>query len=118
MPARIPGVTGQLDARGRRHGRWKFYHRDGKLWSSGTYVHGVAHGLFRWYAANGKLRQSGRFAHGKQSGLWTRRYGGTTQLFDIGRWDNGKKIGVWKTFARDGRVKRLETFAAKRKAKR
>jgi antitoxin component YwqK of YwqJK toxin-antitoxin module len=103
-----PGV-GRTVA-GKRHGPWKFYHRDGKLWSTGTYDHGVGHGLFKWYAANGRLRQSGRFDHGVQVGLWKRYHGGTGQLYDVGRWENGKRIGVWKTYDKDGSLKRRQEF--------
>lgn len=103
-----PGVGRMVD--GKRHGPWKFYHREGKLWSTGTFDHGIGHGMFKWYAANGKLRQAGRLEHGIQTGLWRRFRGGTGQLYDVGKWEAGKRVGVWKTYNKDGSLKHSATF--------
>jgi len=45
----------QLNTKGQKHGLWKEYSSNGKLWYKGTYLNGQRHGLWEEYYSNGKL---------------------------------------------------------------
>lgn len=65
-----PEYTGGFDADGKRHGEWKYYYRNGTLWSLGNYYHGIKTGKKEVYWPDGIIRYEGFFADDKKSGHW------------------------------------------------
>ncbi|MCX7419964.1 MAG: hypothetical protein NT013_10550 [Planctomycetia bacterium] len=49
---------------GKRHGKWKFYLRNGQLKTAGKYVAGELDGHWEWWRENGKPLQAGAFTSG------------------------------------------------------
>lgn len=62
--------TGEFDENGKRHGEWRYWYSDGKLWSVGQYHHGKRHGISEVYFSNGRMRYKGSYEYDKQIGEW------------------------------------------------
>lgn len=62
---------------GERHEIWKYYHKNGFLWSEGSYWYGKRKGFSTIYFEDGKKKMEGNYKE------------------DI-------KIGIWKIWNRDG----------------
>jgi antitoxin component YwqK of YwqJK toxin-antitoxin module len=87
-PQREYFAGGELSGEGRfrngkRHGNWKFYHRNGRQKATGKYLDGDLYGHWEWWRENGEPLQAGAFKNGKQVGLW-KRYYDNGQLWDQG----------------------------------
>lgn len=95
---------GEVDAEGRRHGPWRFVHKNGRLQAHGAYEHGRLDGYWEWYRANGQRLQVGSFDLDVRVGLWRRWYA-TGQLLDEGRYAAGKRVGEWVTHDHAGLVR-------------
>ncbi|GAB4375011.1 MAG: hypothetical protein Kow0075_01100 [Salibacteraceae bacterium] len=63
--------TGEFNEKGQRHGLWKYYYKNGNLWSEGRYDNGKKTGLKKVYWPDGTLRFEGQYANDKQVGVWT-----------------------------------------------
>ncbi len=94
---------------GKRHGKWKFYLRNGQLKAQGKYVAGILDGHWEWWRENGQPLQSGAFRNGLQTGCW-KRFFEDGQLWDEGTYDEGHKVGEWITYNKDGSEKQRKTF--------
>lgn len=82
-------------AEGKKHGRWRRYHEDGKTRrSEGSYVRGKRDGLWRWWRADGKRERRGSFAKGKRDGVWY-WWHPNGKVARRGRFRRGKKHGKW-----------------------
>ena len=55
--------------RGREHGIWEKYHKDGTLMWRGNYFHGELHGLWEWYWEDGIIWLKEKYHHGINYGL-------------------------------------------------
>ncbi len=53
-----------------RHGLWKYFYHDGKLYFEGEYMGGLPVGRHRYYYPSGQLRQDGRYNSGIKVGTW------------------------------------------------
>ena len=76
---------------GIEHGKWTYYHKNGKKWSEGSFQYGrkVGHwmmwyedgqvsqdyyadnGAFKSYYKSGAVEATGQFKDGKRTGIWT-----------------------------------------------
>lgn len=63
-------MEGGLDENGERHGEWKAFFTNGKVWSTGSFNHGKRDGKSVVYFPNGQKRTLGAYSNGKQSGTW------------------------------------------------
>ena len=63
-------MINQKDENGKKHGLWKAYHDNGKLWYKGEYKNGKSHGLWELYHENGKPIGKGEYKNNKDRGLW------------------------------------------------
>lgn len=61
---------GEYDAEGNRQGEWKYYYKDGKLWSLGNYTNGKKSGKKEVYWPTGQIRYEGFFNDDEKSGHW------------------------------------------------
>lgn len=61
---------GGYDENGLRHGEWRYFYKDGTLWSLGVYEHGVMNGKKEVYWPDGTLRYEGYFLNNEKSGHW------------------------------------------------
>ena len=90
-------VTGQRQGKlknGKKEGPWVYYHKNGKLFSKGTYKDGMNEGPWVSYWGNGKLLSKGTYKNGKREGPWVSvNYKG--QLEGKGTYKNGMKNGHW-----------------------
>ncbi|GEM_PF-379911 len=62
--------VGSYDQEGKRHGSWKYWYANGKLWSTGEFVEGRRTGPAEVYYENGNLRYKGQFKDNKEVGQW------------------------------------------------
>ena len=97
---------------GKRHGKWKFYLRNGQTKAVGKYAAGELDGYWEWWRENGQPLQAGAFANRVQVGPW-KRYYENGQLWDEGEYQDGKKFGEWTTYDKSGGVKQRKTFKPK-----
>jgi antitoxin component YwqK of YwqJK toxin-antitoxin module len=51
----------QLLKSGKRHGKWKFYYRNGKTKAVGKYADGELDGFWEWWRENGQPLQANAF---------------------------------------------------------
>ena len=61
---------GRLSSAEKSDGLWKYYYRDGVLWSEGNYIVGVREGKTITYFANGNKYYEGQFTKAKKVGIW------------------------------------------------
>jgi antitoxin component YwqK of YwqJK toxin-antitoxin module len=55
---------------GKKNGESTSYRKDGKPWSSHTYLNDTLNGPYKTWHENGQLYISGQFTMGKKSGKW------------------------------------------------
>ena len=95
---------------GKRHGKWKYFFRNGLPRAAGNFVDGEMDGY--WWREEGSLWQTGYFKRNVQTGAW-KRYHPNGQLSDEGDFVNGNKAGEWTTYDPDGNVKRKKVYKPK-----
>ncbi len=124
-PRIVGGMVGD-----QAEGRWCFYHPNGQLCASGSYLEGVRSGIWQRFADNGTRLVEGAFADGHRIGRWRTWhadgtlfcegcYGGPEEDGRLGRWSwlhpngqaqatglflRGKKEGRWLVMDDAGRV--------------
>jgi antitoxin component YwqK of YwqJK toxin-antitoxin module len=91
---------GNYDTQGKETGNWKYFYKDGKLRSSGSYVKGKKQGEWKYFFESGEIEQRGKYENGLIEGEWL-------WYFDNGgllRKENYKKNklnGMYEEFTRD-----------------
>ena len=55
---------------GKRHGLFRFYHKNGQLEGEVTFKYGKKNGVSKYYDENGQLRAEQPWKDGKEDGLW------------------------------------------------
>ena len=60
----------QTNDKGQRHGLWKKFWYNRKLWYKCNYQNGKYHGIYECYYSNGKLWDKGYCKNNKRMGLW------------------------------------------------
>ena len=55
---------------GKRHGFYKYFHKNGQLMFRGSYTNGILQGAFEEFYENGQLQETGDYKNGKQHGSW------------------------------------------------
>jgi len=63
-------IEGSYDASGARQGLWKFWYKNGQLWTEGEYVGGSRQGRKVVFWENGKKRYEGTFEDDVKVGVW------------------------------------------------
>ncbi|MGM0648583.1 MAG: toxin-antitoxin system YwqK family antitoxin [Bacteroidota bacterium] len=53
-----------------RNGLWRFFYKQGSLWTTAEYQDGKEHGLKVTYYPNGNTRYHGEKHHGNRTGTW------------------------------------------------
>lgn len=56
---------------GQRNGRWKYWYKDGTLWSEGFFTEGKRSGVGTTYHENGKKYIQGSYENGERVGKWS-----------------------------------------------
>jgi len=90
-----------------RHGKWKFYDREGELIEERNYFKNEVHGQVIAYFSNGKKKTEGYFINGIQDSLY-REWDETGVMRQSGFYKGGFPAGRWEYFYRDGREKMVE----------
>jgi len=122
------GLTGAVDAKGRRHGVWYQVAASkgsapglppeacmGREFKPGTscaglvrivtYTHGARHGLVRYFTPDGRPYITGAWKNGKRAGTWLASVAGTAMTFTF---DNqGRLHGTFTATRHDGKKGRL-----------
>ena len=80
------------------------YYPDGKKKVEGTKVNGEKHGLWRFYYKNGFLWSEGKFWYGDRTGYSTVFYDNGKKQME-GEYEDDKKVGKWKLWNKDGSLK-------------
>ena len=62
-------LEGEL-VNGERHGIWKYYYKNGFLWSEGKYWYGARKGYSTVYHENGKKKLEGEYENDLKVGKW------------------------------------------------
>ena len=74
--------------KGKKEGKWVYYHKNGQLYTKGNYKDGKREdGLQENYYENGQLKSRGAFKEGKIDGLYE-RYHDNGQLKNMGKFTN------------------------------
>lgn len=55
---------------GKRHGFYKYFHKNGQLKFRGSYTNGKLRGAFEGFYENGQLEETGDYKNGKKHGPW------------------------------------------------
>jgi antitoxin component YwqK of YwqJK toxin-antitoxin module len=55
---------------GKKNGESSSFRKDGKPWSTHTYLNDTLHGPYKTWHENGQLYMNGQFNQGKKSGMW------------------------------------------------
>lgn len=76
------------------HGEWKFWHKNGFVWSEGCYQAGLRMGTAKVYHENGQLFFTGQYTKGKKDGEWL-FYNEQGELETKTVFDLGKVIENW-----------------------
>lgn len=56
---------------GQRHGKWTYWHENGKIWSEGSFKNGKSDGKRTTYFDNGKIRYVGFYKEDIRVGKWS-----------------------------------------------
>jgi len=54
----------------KRHGYWKTYYRNGKLWNESTFSDGMLIDTIKGYYTDGQLKYQGIYKNGQKTGVW------------------------------------------------
>lgn len=90
-----------------RHGKWKFYDREGELQEVRNYYKNQLHGEVVLYFPNGKKNSIGYFKADVQDSVY-REWDETGVLRQEGQYLDGKPVGTWNFYYRDGKQKMVE----------
>jgi len=81
---------------GKRNGKSKTYHNNGKLAIKGQYKNDVKNGKWKWYDENGKLSTFQVYKNGEKNGKYREYNNGN--LWMKGYYTNDEKSGHWKIY--------------------
>lgn len=88
-----------------REGVWSYYHTNGKLKETATFVANVLNGDYHGYREDGTLAQSGPYTNGTKTGSWkTFGINGALVLTEINYNAEGKYEGAWRTWDDAGQM--------------
>jgi uncharacterized protein len=90
-----------------RHGKWKFYDREGDLAEERNYFKNELHGPVISYFSHGKKQSEGYFLKGVQDSVY-REWDETGVLRQQGFYRGGFPTGKWEYYYLDGRPKMQE----------
>lgn len=95
---------GMVSADGRlQTGPWRFYYRDGRLRSEGSYADDVQVGPWKYYFENGNLEWEGNYDRsGIRTGLW-RFYHDNGAPRAEGMYADDREVGLWRYWDRNGK---------------
>ncbi|MDC0935425.1 hypothetical protein OAS39_03985 [Pirellulales bacterium] len=100
-PDGSPLYSGQV-VNGRREGRWRFWDRQGHLFSIQTYANGTLEGPTEYYHSNGTVQLKGTLVNGERHGTWT-TYDPQGRVVIVERFDTGTAVGVIDRYDSKGR---------------
>jgi antitoxin component YwqK of YwqJK toxin-antitoxin module len=87
-----------------RHGKWRFYDREGELQEERSYYKNQLHGEVVLYFSNGKKNSIGYFKNDIQDSVF-REWDETGVLRQEGQYLEGQPTVIWNYFYRDGKQK-------------
>lgn len=90
-----------------RHGKWRFFSKEGDLLEERTYYKNDLHGPTIVYHLNGVKATEGYFERGVQDSIYIERHPNDS-IKQKGFYTEGKPSGTWKYYYRDGRLKMVE----------
>lgn len=108
----VPRAVAQFEGSA-PHGRWTFFHPNGKKAAEGDYSNGVEHGRWvGWYQSGTKWFELG-WEQGRQHGPFTLWFeDGKVQA--TGAFHHGEPVGRWERHASSGGVAQVKQFPAAR----
>jgi antitoxin component YwqK of YwqJK toxin-antitoxin module len=90
-----------------KHGRWRYYDRQGALEEERHYYRDMLYGKTLVYYTNKKLRREGYFKYNTQDSIF-REWNENGNLAVEGNYSMGQTQGLWKYYYIDGRLKSSE----------
>ena len=106
---KISGIVSGRFERGRKHGKWLKYFKNGQLYQIDNYIDGIK-GSWEQYYDNGQLESKGSFnKNGYPDGLLEFYYK-NGQLENKGSWKDGYPDGLQEYFNKNGSLKKTETY--------
>lgn len=90
-----------------RHGKWRFYDREGELQEERNYYKNQLHGEVVIYFPNGKKNSIGYFKLDVQDSIY-KEWDETGVLIQEGLYNDGMPLGSWKYYYRNGKEKMVE----------
>lgn len=90
-----------------RHGKWRFYDREGELQEERNYYKNQLHGEVVIYFPNGKKNSIGYFKLDVQDSIY-KEWDETGVLIQEGLYNDGMPVGSWKYYYRNGTEKMVE----------
>ena len=96
-------------------GEWKYFHSNGTVAQSGTYIRGEEEGTFSWWYPHGRLRARGAYRAGAPDGQWTWWHpGGEKQT--SGTYAMGTETGTWNVWDTAGKLTKTTDYPGPREA--
>lgn len=72
------------------------YHENGVVKETGSYLNNKPHGEYALYDEEGKMLSSGEYVHGEKQGMWLYRAGGGDMLYQVVYEDNVRtEVSRW-----------------------
>ena len=87
----------------KRNGKWTFWHEDGNVARTSSYVAGKKDGSYAYYFNDGSKKEEGSWKDDLRNGPWV-RYTKDGKKKKEGTYSNGKKDGVWTTWNDKGLI--------------
>jgi len=94
---------------GERHGKWLFWHANGRKQLEGEYIKGKKNGTWTKWDDKGAKITEGAFLYGKMNGAWT-DWHGNGQKAQESHWHMGKRDGQWTLWNKQGALEETSTF--------
>lgn len=98
-----------VDAKGRKQGRWSKTYSDGKLKYEGEFKDDCEVGDFKYYNKDGSLKEKISYKGDCKTG-YCEVYYCKGQVMSSGEYLNKKKNGVWSYYSVDGKLLSKETY--------
>ena len=80
------------------------YYKNGKKYTSRSYLEGKKNGFHYFWHANGQIGGKENWNEGKRDGEWKSWYK-NGQIKAQGMWNDGLEDGEWESFHKDGQLK-------------
>jgi len=92
-----------------KHGKFTYYHLNGKKSKGQEFMHGEEDGIREEYYASGDKKAEGHVQKDKKKGLW-KYYYPKGAIQKQGKYFDNKKVGVWKYSNPDGKSAAVKEY--------